>query len=300
MGKTGISEPWRIGRRMFLQASAGFYFTAGPAESAVGFGIVTDVHYANREPAGTRFYRMATSKLRACVELMNAQKVDFLMELGDFKDQDVKPAEETTLQFLQTIEQVFAAFQGPRYHVLGNHDLDSISKDQFQRVVTNTGVNAALTWYSFDHGGCHFTILDANFRSDQTPYSKGNYDWRDSNIPISQITWLQSDLKSATAPVIIAVHQRLDEGGAELSIANRVAVRHVIEESGKVALVLQGHAHEGGCQRINGIHYYTLAAEIEGSEPADSTCAIVRIQPTGGIEITGYQRAVSHKLGYSG
>jgi hypothetical protein len=35
---------------------------------------------------------------------MNAERVDFLVELGDFKDQDKPPAEQNTLSYLQAAE----------------------------------------------------------------------------------------------------------------------------------------------------------------------------------------------------
>jgi hypothetical protein len=54
--------------------------------------------------------------------------VDFLVELGDFKDEDDPSVEVNTISYLQAMEAVFGQFRGPIYHVLGNHDMDSISK----------------------------------------------------------------------------------------------------------------------------------------------------------------------------
>jgi alkaline phosphatase len=113
---------------------------------------VTDCHYADADPAGTRFYRQSLDKLTECVALMNAEKVDFLIELGDFKDQDKVPAEQKTCSYLEAVEQVFQDFEGPTYHVLGNHDMDSISKKQFLARVENTGIDSSRSYYSFDLG----------------------------------------------------------------------------------------------------------------------------------------------------
>jgi predicted phosphodiesterase len=287
---------WQVSRRTFLQASSGA-LSAGlfAATSPFRFGVVTDIHFADRPRNNTRYYRLALSKLRTCVDLMNAEKVDFLIELGDFKDQAVMPSEKSTLSFLRAIEEVFTGFRGPRYHVLGNHDMDSITKEQFQAHVVNTGIDRARTWYSFDRGGIHFVVLDANFRNDMVPYSRGNYDWRDTNISPAQVEWLVRDLRGAERPTIVFSHQRLDEG-VEPGIGNRVAVRQVLKDSGKVVLVMHGHVHEGDYQQIEGIHYYTLIASVEQDDPTDNTCAIVRVQPSGGIEITGYRRAKSQSL----
>jgi alkaline phosphatase len=287
---------WQVTRRTFLKISGGAL--AAPLGAAAGplrFGVVTDVHYADRPPAGTRFYRLALTKLRACADLMNAEKVDFFIELGDFKDQDEKPSEARTLAFLRAIEGVFSRFRGPRYHVLGNHDMDSITKEQFQSAVVNTGISRARTWYSFDRGAFHFIVLDANFRKDMIPYSRGNFDWRDTNLSPAQLDWLAQDLRRTSRPSVVCVHQRLDEG-AEPGIGNRQAARQVLKDSGKVILALHGHIHEGDFQSIDGIPYYTLAASVEGDDPEDNTCAIVQLRPGGGIIITGYRRARSRSL----
>ncbi len=73
-----------------------------------------------------------------CVDLMNEQKVDFLIELGDFKDQDDPAVEERTVSHLRKQSSRFLEIQRPEYHVLGNHDVDSLSKEQFLENITNT------------------------------------------------------------------------------------------------------------------------------------------------------------------
>src|SRR5690606_12321332 len=117
----------------------------------VRFGIVSDVHYAAKEPGGNRYYEQSLDKLSECVEVMNKEKVDFLIELGDFKDQGNSPNERQTLSFLDTIEKELSQFNGPRYHVLGNHDEDSISKKQFLSKVKNGNLPEAQNYYAFEH-----------------------------------------------------------------------------------------------------------------------------------------------------
>ncbi len=54
--------------------------------SIARFGIVSDCHYADKNSANSRYYRESLAKLAECVEVMNKQEVDFLIELGDFID----------------------------------------------------------------------------------------------------------------------------------------------------------------------------------------------------------------------
>jgi len=292
------STGWRLTRRVFLQSAAGALAAAAApkADAPFRFGVVTDVHYADRPPAGTRHYRLGISKLRAVAEFMNSQGAGFLIELGDFKDQDARPSEERTLAYLRDIEAVFRRFRGPRYHVLGNHDLDSITKGQFQAAVKNSGIPKERTWYSFRRRGYHFAVLDANFRKDMTPYNRGHFDWQDTNLSPDQTGWLHQDLRHAEGPCVVFVHQRLDECTSEPSVANRIPVRQILEDSRKTPLVMQGHSHSGGHQIINGIHYYTLAGSVEGGNAGDQTCAIVSISRSGRIEIAGYERALSRSV----
>ena len=142
-------------------------------KARLSFGIVTDAHYAQAEPGEGRQYSESLDKMAECVELMNARRVDFLVDLGDCKDQGDPACEAETLGYLETIERVFSRFRGPRYHVLGNHDADSISKDQFLSRVENTGIARHLSSYSFDSGNWHFVVLDANYRADGSGYDHG-------------------------------------------------------------------------------------------------------------------------------
>ncbi|MBN2269268.1 MAG: metallophosphoesterase [Sedimentisphaerales bacterium] len=308
-GRRSCDSPsWIVTRRVFLKASALLAAGAGLSQlscavktAAKGkratcrFGIVTDCHYADADARIGRYYRESLVKLDECVELMNAEKVGFLIELGDFKDEDAKPAEEKTISYLRVIEQVFQKFTGPTYHVLGNHDMDSISKTQFLSNVANTGIDPTKSYYSFDSKGFHFVVLDANYRSDGAEYDHGNFDWTDANIPQQQLTWLSEDLTRARGPVIVFVHQLLAEAGSH-SIKNAEEVRSILESSGKVAAVFQGHKHDGGYSQIEGIHYYVLKAVVEGSGRENSAYAIVDILADGGIVVTGYRKAESRVM----
>jgi predicted phosphodiesterase len=261
----------------------------------VRFGIVTDCHYADADTVGTRYYRDSLDKLAECVEAMNGQQVDFLVELGDFKDQNAPPVEQKTQSYLRAVESVFRKFNGPTYHVLGNHDADSISKVQFLANIENTGINPSRSYYSFDFNGAHFVVLDANYKSDGSDYDHGNFDWTDANIPPAELQWLKRDLAASYEVVIVLIHQLLD-GSGSYYVKNAAEVRQVLEQSGKVLAVFQGHHHDGGYSRIRGIHYYTLKAVVEGPGLENNSYAIVEVLLDMSINVTGYRKAVSKQL----
>jgi len=298
-------KDWLITRRAFLKSSAASLAVASlscalrnssnAGSRTTRFGIVTDCHYADADAAGTRFYRQSPDKLAVCVDLMNAEKVDFLIELGDFKDQDRPPVEQKTLSYLETIEEGFQKFRGPTYHVLGNHDLDSISKEQFLTRAENTNIDSDRSYYSFDVNRLHCIVLDANYRTGGTDYDHGNFDWTDANIPPEELSWLRHDLAATPGAAIVFTHQLLD-GTGSVYIKNATQVRQILQASGKVLTVFQGHHHAGSYSNIAGIHYYTLKALVEGTGAESNSYAIAEALPDGSITITGYRRAESKQL----
>lgn len=299
---------WVITRRDFLKASVATFgglaiaplsctqqTTLGRRQGTARFGIATDSHYADADTVGSRYYRHSLDKLTECVELMNDQKVDFLVELGDFKDQNNPAVEQRTITYLRAVEKIFRRFNGPTCHVLGNHDMDSISKEQFLTNVENTSIDPAKSYYSFDFNRVHFVVLDANYKSDGTGYNHGNFDWTDANIPPAELKWLRQDLAIAHGPTIFFIHQLLD-GTGPVYVNNAADIRQILEQSGKVTAVFQGHHHEGSYSYIEGIHYYTLKAMVEGPSNENNSYAIVEIRPDTSITVTGYRKAVSKQL----
>ncbi|HUL53612.1 MAG TPA: metallophosphoesterase [Opitutaceae bacterium] len=308
--RPAVPPGWRIDRRDFLKASAAALFGLAlgdrrrlsaeePHPAGWRFGLVTDPHYADADPKGTLFYRESIGKMREAVGRLQAERVAFLAELGDFKDMAPGEPEERTLSHLVTIEREFQRFGGPAYHVLGNHDMDNLSKAQVLAHIANTGIPASRSYYAFGHGGVRFVTVDTNFMHDGRDYDHGNFDWRDIHLPPAELEWLRAELSAATEPVIIFGHQRFD-GDGHVQVVNRAQVREVFESSGKVLAVFQGHDHKGAYSLINGIHYYTLRAVVEGSGAENNAYAVVDVHRDLALTVTGYRRAVSMELAHNG
>lgn len=259
--------------------------------------MLSDVHYADREPAGNRFYRQSLAKVQEAVDRMNQERLDFMIELGDFKDQDAVPNEANTLKYLSDIEAVFQKFDGPTYHVLGNHDMDGISKQQFLERVENTGIPNTKSYYSFNLKGLHLVVLDGNFTKDETAYGRGNFHWEDSLIPSHELLWLKDDLKQNKLPVIVFIHQMLDDSkGYKQSVQNAAEVRQILEQSGNMLCVFQGHVHEERYNLINGIHYYSVNAVVDGDGPGNNAYMIVEVNKNGSLLIDGFRRASDREM----
>jgi predicted phosphodiesterase len=251
------------------------------AKGSVRIGLLSDVHYADKPVRGNRYYEESWQKMREIIRSFNSAEADLALQLGDFIDGGVPL--EAEVANLRRIEGVYARFNGPRHYVLGNHCVGSLSKEQFME---NCG--ARRPPYSFDQNGLHFVVLDACFRSDGVSYSRGNFDWRDSEIPPPQREWLRDDLRSTTLNSFVFVHQRLD-AAPPYGVQSASEVRAILEESGSVLAVFQGHNHKNDYREINGIHYCTLQAVVEGAGPDNNAYSLMDVFPEG-IRITGFRR----------
>ena len=288
-----------VGRRAFLKNGSLFLLGAGvnsTAESAfrvddekrrVRVGLVTDLHYADRVPAGSRHYRETLVKLAEAAERYRTDKPDFVVELGDFID--AADSVKAELGYLKRVNRSFSAISKNRHYVLGNHCVYTLTKQEFL-----DGVEQKRSYYSFDNAGIHFVVLDACFRSDGKPYGRKNFKWTDPNLPDKQVEWLQADLKTAKGKTIVFVHQRLDVRSNH-GVKNAPAVRKVLQESGKVLAVFQGHNHVNDHKIINGIHYCTLVAMVEGSGAKNSGYSTMDVLENGSILINGYRKQKDYK-----
>lgn len=281
----------QLGRRAFLNTGA-LILSAGSAlrspvwganpNPSVSFGVVTDLHYADKPAAGSRHYRETPGKLAEAAERFSQSQPDFIVELGDLID--AAGSVETELSYLKRINRDFAAISKNRHYVLGNHCVDMLTKEEFLG-----GVERSRSYYSFDAGGIHFVLLDSCFRSDGQSYGRKNFQWTDPNVPAAELDWLAADLKDSRYPTVLFAHQRLDVAGSH-GVKNAAAVRRILEASGKVMAVFQGHSHRNDYQDIGGIHYCTMVAMVEGSGADSNGYSLVEIESAGTISVTGFRR----------
>ena len=162
--------------------------------------------------------------------------------------------------------------------------MDTLTKEEFLGEV-----GQERSYYSFESGEFHFVVLDSNFRSDGVPYGRKNFRWTDANVPQAEMDWLRDDLRATCKKTLVFAHQRLDVAGNH-SVKNAAGVRKVLEESGKVLAVFQGHSHKNVLQTIGGIHYCTLVAMVEGTGEGNNGYSILRAYPNGTLALEGFRK----------
>lgn len=262
----------KMGMAATACAAAGILTGAASAEAKeekriLRAGIITDIHRTTKADSTTRIYSASMDKMKVFIQAMKKEKPAFIIELGDFVD-TLAPGTDPAAN-LREIENLYTSFDGPAYHVLGNHDFDNLKREAFLSGVTNTGIEKGRTYYSYDAGGVHCIVLDADYTPDKfRPYDMNTpedtfWTWVDTIIPPQEMEWLKEDLKKTDKPVIVFSHQTLDRvDEQDHNIKNASAVRAVLEDSGKVLAVISGHDHQGGYSNIKGIHYVVLNGNV--------------------------------------
>ncbi|PAY17960.1 alkaline phosphatase [Rhodopirellula sp. SM50] len=251
-------------------------------------GLVTDLHYADKPAAGTRHYRETRGKLAEAAAEFQRRGIDCLVELGDLID--AAETVDTEQRYLTTINREFSAICDDRHYVLGNHCVDTLKKEEFLG-----SVGQAKSYYSFDRQGFHFVILDSCFRADGQPYGRKNFHWTDANVPQEELEWLAADLAGTDNRTIVFAHQRLDVSNNH-GVKNNADVRKILEASGNVLAVFQGHSHQNDLKEIHGIHYCTLVAMVEGSGGENNGYSTMEIQQDGTIRLNGFRNQADREF----
>ncbi|WP_442505314.1 metallophosphoesterase family protein [Novipirellula sp. SH528] len=251
-------------------------------------GLVTDLHYADKPSAGSRHYRETLGKLEEAALQFERDQPAFVVELGDLID--AADSVETEQKYLSTINQQFSTICDSRHYVLGNHCVDTLKKEEFLG-----GVGQEKSYYSFDQGDYHFVVLDSCFRSDGVAYERKNFKWTDANIPAAELEWLAADLATTRKHVVVFAHQRIDVNNNH-GVRNNAEVRKVLETTGNVKAVFQGHSHQNDLNDIGGIHYCTLVAMVEGSGAENNGYSTLRLGTDGTIRLKGFRKQSDRDL----
>ncbi len=235
----------RVTRRHFLKQTAtgaAVLALGAPRSIASGlepftFGLCADVHQDVMPDA--------TERMAVFVRAMNERNAAFIAQLGDF----CIPKQDNR-HFLET----FHSFEGPHYHVLGNHDTDAdnLTKNGTTQEETKAFWGMPGNYYSFVQGGIRFIVLDGNDRPEDwgTDYPR--------HIGKSQRQWLDAELARTDEPVVVLSHQ-----GAEHpeGLDNGAAVRSILENANRdagfrrVLACFSGHHHLNYHDEVGGIPY---------------------------------------------
>ena len=187
-------------------------------------------------------------------------------------DATAVPATRANLVF-DLYKKTEQSLQMPLHHTIGNHDIFGVneksgiapSDSAYGKKMFEDRIGR--TYYSFDHKGHHFIILDSIQPTEDRQW--------EARIDDAQLTWLAADLQKIApqTPVIVSTHvplvsafasyapDRVSKGEkySTLTIANAPQVINAFENHNVLA-VLQGHLHVNESIHYKGIQFLTCGA----------------------------------------
>ena len=229
-------------------------------------GLFSDPHYSSQElTGGNRRNNLSLGKMRKALEHFRTEGCDRVICLGDLTDaEDTKAKEEANMA---EIAALFKEFAMPITVVMGNHDAYVFTAREFYSLLG--GCNPV----DVHEEGLHLLFLDTNYTSRGERYQPQSFHWDDVSLPDPD--GLRQRLAACDGDVYLFLHQNVDPAipAADHRLANADEVCAIIEESGKVRAVYQGHYHWGNRSRRGGVDYVTLPAMAV----YDDTCTIIEV-----------------------
>jgi len=228
------------------------------------FLFVTDAHL-QPELNGVVGTDMAFKKARAV-------KADFAINGGDHVFDSLAVPKQRALTLFDLYDKTEQDLGVKVYHTIGNHDVlgiypaSGIAQDDPLYGKKLFEQRLGKLYYSFDHKGHHFIVLDSIGITQDRAY--------EGRIDAAQLQWLAADLAALPSgtPVIVSVHiplvtafgaytpeQTVAPTHHSLSVANANQVLDLFAGH-NVLGVLQGHTHINETVLWKGVPYITSGA----------------------------------------
>lgn len=232
-------------------------------ESEFTFAFLTDIHL-KPEMGAPKGFQMAIDKV-------NELKPDFVLTGGDLVYDAMRGNQARCDTLFSLYKEMSAGFNMPVYNCLGNHDLFAIyaeSPESSDHPDYKYGMFERYfgkTYYSFDHKGWHFIVLNSLDVTENKRY-RGVFGEE-------ELAWLKADLADVDAetPVVITAHIPIITARAQIkgsngrgNVSNSVEVFDLLKPFKKV-LFLQGHIHWKEYGVVNDKFYYITGGSIAGN-----------------------------------
>ncbi len=225
-------------------------------------GLITDIHHGPNTPS-KRGYKVL-ELLEEFVYEMNQKQADLVIDLGDRISGINK---QTDMQLQREVIAIFKQLSMPHVHLLGNHDLEHLSKEDNAKVL-----GASVAHQSLDIKGYHLV-----FWQPDPIFPEGFIATQE------QLAWLRKDLKESLIPSILFTHAPFSdpilgnyyfESAPKHYASNKdtQAIRSIFAPSNVVACI-SGHVHRNNLTSISDVHHITLQSLTESLTTAGEASA---------------------------
>lgn len=222
-------------------------------EIVMKIGLFADSHYSRQEVShGNRYHSRSLGKIKQAYECFRKEACDLVVCLGDLID--MEDSHETEIENLRIISEFLSTQAIPTMVLMGNHDAFSFSVDEFYSVL-----GEAYRPKDLFFNGIQLLFLDACYFKNGRHYQPGDSDWTDTFYPC--VSDLKEKLRNTDSPTYLFLHQNIDPTvPTDHCLSNSAQIRSLLEQSGVVKAVFQGHCHIGSQSEHGGINYVTLKA----------------------------------------
>lgn len=288
---------------IIIMGSAFGLSSVGEKKPLFSFGVISDVQYADipdgRSFIGVpRYYRHSFLILQSAVQRWNnCRKLKFVMNFGDIVD-GFCPKDQS-LEAVKKVINEFEKFNGPAYHMIGNHCLYNLPRHKLLPLLKIPSVDGRAYYDFSPTPEYRFVVLDGydisaigwpqnhpntlealKFLEEKNPNTEKNspaglvglerrFLMFNGAVGKEQLEWLDAVLQDATKlnqKVVVCCHVPLDPGSAaqEALLWNYNEVMDVMHRYNCVKVCLAGHNHQGGHSiDTHGIHHRVLEAALE-------------------------------------
>lgn len=236
-----------------LSANLPIYSPVKRSSDEITIGFITDLHVVNS--GANSLQSVFTNRINRFVEKMNNETVpDFMLINGDTIEGTKTPAATGKME-LQLAKNLFNRSAIQKYWVLGNHDLRSVTKQQWKDAL---GINYLKK--SFEVRDYKIIILDSNFNKNNKDTGPGEGYTR-GKVSSSELSWLRNELKDTHKKTLVFIHHpplwNVDFKTNDWLLENARELKNIFSKYNVLA-VFSGHIEALYHKKIDGVNYFVL------------------------------------------
>jgi 3',5'-cyclic-AMP phosphodiesterase len=215
-------------------------------ESEFSFAFLTDIHLQPERGAEAGFHW--------AINEVNKRDPDFVITGGDMVMDALNQTYGRCDSLYNLYQKLSGKLQMPVHNTMGNHEVYGWQREE-ENIEQHPEFGKKMfekrlgpRYYSFDHGGWHFMVLDDIFLAEPGVYT--------GKLDNEQLLWISEDLKlvDKNKPIAVSVHIPFITSATQLTRGSLAANPEglVMSNSSDVLrlftdynlkLVLQGHLH---------------------------------------------------------
>ncbi len=242
-------------------------------QTPLKIGLLADVQYCDCPPAGAREYALSLEKLGKAIPVLQEEKVDYTVLLGDLIDHDLKS--------YTAVWNKLEPLKSNLVFVPGNHDFSLGEGEEADRAKTalrscfpevriagnvrllflNALKNSIVAW---PEGSAEHAFGLKTYNQLKAQGAPNAQDWN-GGLGIHQLRWIRSQVALANRKgqsLVLFCHLPALPGDAH-SLWDTPELLEILQTAEKPVLYICGHKHSGGDDTAGNVRIVTLKGMVE-------------------------------------